>query len=116
DGDARRPGRPAPVPAQTGAPADALLVRVHRLELAGLDLALDLLLDLRVGERGHLSGLDLAPDLPLTEAPELEDLEHYDEVEARGERQGGEAEHESGPAGVQVAVVVRVGHEAERQR
>ena len=60
--------------------------RVNRLELAGLDLAVDLLRDLLGAQRRHLAGLDLALDLALAEAAELQDLEHEHQVEARRQR------------------------------
>ena len=57
------------------------------LELARLDLAPDLGVDLVLAERRELPGLDLAADLALAEAAELEDLEHDHEVDARGDGQ-----------------------------
>ena len=93
----------------------ACLRPAHRLELAGLHLALDLVLDLALAERGDLAGLHLAAQFALAEALELEDLQHDHEVDARRQRHQRERADHDGPTGVERAVVVGVGHEAHRE-
>jgi hypothetical protein len=50
------------------------------------------------------------------EAAELEDLEDVDEIDAGCYPEQTETEHDERPAGVQVAFVVAVGDEAQRER
>src|SRR4051812_21300290 len=70
---------------------------VDRGELAGLELVLDLALDLELAG----AGIALHP-----EALELQDLERVDDVDARREREDQEARHQRGPPRAEVAVVV----------
>src|SRR3954449_13110947 len=84
---------------------------VHGLELAGLELARELRVQLGVpGWRfpGREAG---AAHLELAEAPELEDLQHEHEVDARSHRAEPEHRQHRAPAEVEVAVVVGVRHE-----
>jgi len=48
--------------------------------------------------------------------PELEDLQHVDEVDAGGHDDQAQADEHQRPAGVEVALVVAVGDEPQRQR
>src|SRR3954452_14188091 len=65
------------------------------LELAGLDVARDALVDLPL-RRVRVALAHLA----LAEAAQLEDLEHVDEVDARGERDEPERDHDERPPDV----------------
>src|SRR5262245_58332875 len=81
------------------------------VELARLDVAGDALGDL------PLRGVGLAfADLPRAQPPELEDLEHVDQVDARGQSDRAETGHHERPAPVEVAGVVGIGDEAQRDR
>src|SRR3954470_9164568 len=81
---------------------------VDRLELAGLELAGELRVDLGVlGRRLAMREL-LSLQLELAPALQLQDLEHEHEVDARREREQAEARHHERPADVEVAVVVAV--------
>src|SRR4051812_30239830 len=66
---------------------------VFGLEVAGLEVARDLGVDLAVARRRFPARLLLALHLELAPALELEDLEHEHEVDACGEREQTEAGH-----------------------
>ena len=79
------------------APAELALAR-HRLELPRLQAPGHVGVDLRIGGvRAR------AAHAHRVEAAELQDLEHVDEVDARGEHEETECRHDQRPAEVQVA-------------
>src|SRR3954465_1404213 len=93
------------------APPSVVRTSSDRAELAGLELALDVLFDLMLGRVRVL-----APQLPGAEALELEDLQHIDEVRAGGHADRQQRAHQRRPAHVQVARALRIGDEAQRDR
>ena len=82
-----------------------------RVELAGLDPRGDVAIDLIVGDLRIA-----APHPALTDPPQLQDLQHPNQVCARGDDAEPEQRHHRGPACVEVAAVVGVGNEAQRDR
>src|SRR3954447_17264606 len=90
-------------------------VAPHGLELARFDLTLDRVLHLVLARHLAADERRLAPELALPEAAELEDLEHIHEVDGRGQGEHAESTEHGGPEGVEVAAVVRVRNEPERQ-
>src|SRR4051794_4647006 len=120
-------GRPQLLAAVTLDSLDLPGVRIDRGELSrlGIDyrerarvqLSDHALLDLGIdGRLGDLGQTQAPPPLPVSDLDQLEDLEGSEKTEAGDSRGDQEGRHHRRPDGVEVAVVVGVRHEPERER